>query len=86
MTPVESLHNLGPQSVSWLREAGVETLADLESLGAIGAFQSVWALGYRPTVVFAYALQGALINCHWNQLPVAMRDELKEAVAAIRSD
>ena len=39
--PIESLPNLGPKSSLWLRDAGITTIADLERLGPVAAYQLV---------------------------------------------
>ena len=39
--PIESLRNLGPKSGQWLREAGINTIAELERLGPVVAFRLV---------------------------------------------
>lgn len=34
---IESLRNLGPKSSQWLRDAGINTIAELDRLGAVAA-------------------------------------------------
>ena len=36
-TLIESLRNLGPKSSEWLRDAGINTITELEQLGVVGA-------------------------------------------------
>src|SRR5436189_5976815 len=33
--PIDNLPNLGPTSVSWLRDAGIRTIKDLEQFGPV---------------------------------------------------
>lgn len=39
--PIESLPNIGPRSSQWLRDAGITTIAELQQLGAVTAWQRV---------------------------------------------
>jgi len=39
--PIESLQNLGSKSSRWLRDAGITTIADLEQIGSVAAYQLV---------------------------------------------
>mgnify|MGYP001144595704 CR=1 FL=1 len=79
-----TMKNIGPRTAEWLREIGVQTRADLERLGAVEAYWLIQSLGYNTTAVLLYALQGALLNVHWNELPAEMKDELKEAAEGYR--
>ncbi len=72
---LESLKNLGPVSSRQLRAVGIETVEQLETVGPVQAFQVVADLFPSETsVTFLYAVQGALLDVPWNQLP----DEVKE--------
>jgi DNA transformation protein and related proteins len=82
MTGTEKLLNVGPKSAAWLRQVGVRTHADLESLGSVGVFMKVKRAGFRPSLNLLYALEGALLGCHWQQLPPDRRGELLLAVDA----
>lgn len=76
---LRDLRNIGPQTERWLHEAGIHTPNELEALGAMEAWRRVRALRPDASLVGLYAVQGALINCHWNELPEEMRDELRAA-------
>ena len=82
------LRNIGPKSAAWLRQVGLRTQEDLESVGAVEAFIRVKRAGFRPSLNLLYALEGALLDCHWQQLPEARRGELLvayDAAAALDS-
>ena len=70
------LRNIGPKSAAWLRQVGLRTLDDLASAGAVGAYMKVRRAGFKPSLNLLYALEGALLDCHWQQLPEARRGEL----------
>jgi hypothetical protein len=80
-TPVEKVRNLGPKSAALLREVGIRTYAELANVGAIEAFRRARAFApHRVSLNLLYALEGALTNTHWNQLPEPVREELRAAV------
>lgn len=70
------LRNLGPVSAGWLRGAGIHSRADLESLGAVRAYQRVKDSGVNPGLNLLYALAGALSDTHWAKLPRSERARL----------
>ena len=70
------LRNIGPKSAAWLRQVGLRTQEDLVAVGSVEAFLRVKRAGFRPSLNLLYALEGALLDCHWQQLPEARRSEL----------
>lgn len=78
----EKLRNIGPKSAAWLRQVGLRTRADLEAAGALDAFMRVKRAGFKPSLNLLYALEGALLDCHWQEVPEARRNELVQAAEA----
>lgn len=76
--PVARLHNIGPKSAAWLRAVGIETRAELERAGSVGAYRKVLAAGFEPTLNLLYALEGALLELRWDRLPEAVRENLRQ--------
>lgn len=74
------LKNLGPVSAGWLNAIGIYTKAELAALGAVAAYRRLKAAGYPVSLNLVYAIQGALMDLHWTDLPAALRDELRQAV------
>jgi hypothetical protein len=70
------LRNIGPKSAAWLRQVGLRTREDLEAVGAIDAFMRVKRAGFKPSLNLLYALEGALLDCHWQDVPESRRSEL----------
>lgn len=70
------LRNIGPKSAAWLRQVGLRTQEDLAAVGSVEAFLRVKRAGFRPSLNLLYALEGALLDCHWQQLPEVRRSEL----------
>ena len=78
----DKMMNVGPKSAAWLRQVGIRSREELVSHGAVGAFVKIKRAGFRPSLNLLYALEGALLECHWQQLPEARRGELLIAVDA----
>ncbi len=73
------LRNIGPKSAAWLRQTGIRTQADLEAVGALAAYVRVKRAGFKPSLNLLYALEGAILGCHWQEIPDARREELVAA-------
>jgi len=77
MSPAK-LRNIGPKSAAWLRQVGLRSREDLQAAGAVGAFVKVRRAGFKPSLNLLYALEGALLDCHWQELSEAQRAALVE--------
>ncbi|RJG10477.1 competence protein TfoX [Pseudomonas cavernicola] len=80
---LQHLKNLGKTSAQWLHAVGIHSVTDLRRLGAVGAYRAVQARGFRASKVLLYAIEGALLNVHWNELPPAHKAELNGQLDAI---
>jgi DNA transformation protein and related proteins len=80
-TPLK-LRNIGPKSAAWLRQVGLRTEEDLRAIGALEAFVKVKRAGFKPSLNLLYALEGALLDCHWQDIPAERRSELLLAADA----
>ncbi len=81
MTPIHKALNIGPKSAQWLEAVGIQTEADLEALGAVEAYRRVKAaFPGRVSLNLLWALQGALLDLPWNELPQAMKDKLMKEI------
>lgn len=71
---------LGPKSRQWLASTGIHSLEDLEALGALEAWRRAKVAHPREVSLnLLYALQGLLLGCAWNELPPAVREDLKKS-------
>ncbi len=77
------LTNLGPISAGWLSAVGVHTLDDLAVLGGVEAYRILKGHGYPATLNLVYAIEGALRQRDWRDLPLALKRELRAAVADV---
>ncbi len=83
MSEPGSLRNIGPKSAAWLRQVGLHSAEDVVAAGAVEAFVRIRRAGFRPSLNLLYALEGALRDCHWHDVPDARRRQLvAEAEAA----
>lgn len=63
------LKNLGKTSSQWLHAVGIHSESDLRRMGSVDAYRAVKARGFRASKVLLYAIEGALLDIHWNELP-----------------
>ena len=84
MNATGKLRNIGPKSAAWLRQVGLHSLQALQEAGAVGAYMKVRRAGFKPSLNLLYALEGALRDCHWQEVPEVRRQALvADAEAAI---
>lgn len=83
-TPLAELPNLGEVSATWLSRTGINTLADLQSLGSVRAYLMVQALGVKPSLNLLYALEAALHGSHWLEVKREQKTALLSQLAAIK--
>jgi DNA transformation protein and related proteins len=73
------MKNIGKVTAGWLNEVGIHSLEDLQEIGSVEAYRRVKAQRPRETtIVLLYALEGALLDCHWNALPADVKASLRE--------
>lgn len=83
MTPVHRLKNIGPQMTQWLARIGIHGEDDIAALGVIEVYRRLKAANPdRASLNALWALQGALLGLHWNDLPPGMKDALKRQLRA----
>jgi DNA transformation protein and related proteins len=72
----EKIRNIGPKSMAWLRQTGIRSLAELQAVGSLAAFVRIKRAGFKPSLNMLYALEGAILGCHWQEIPADRRSEL----------
>lgn len=70
------LKNLGAASVNILRAIGIHTYEDLQKIGPVEAYRRIQARNISVSKVILYAMQGALMDIHWNELSSEMKQQL----------
>lgn len=77
MASLVSLRNIGPKSAQWLKAVGILTAEDLYEVGAAEAYRRTKAAHPdKVSLNMLYALQGALLDLPWNELPPEMKEAL----------
>ncbi len=74
------MRNLGPKSSQWLAAMGIHTLDDLRETGVINAYNLVRKHGYNATLNLLWALQGAVTDIHWKDVPESIKRQLKQSL------
>lgn len=82
MSDLAALPNLGAVSAGWLRAVGIESVEELERVGAVTAYLRVKEAFPRCTLNLLYALNGALVGVRWDLLPPSVRAELRAEAEA----
>lgn len=75
--------NIGPTSARWLAAVGIRSVADIKKITPIGVYRLLKAQGYRVSANLVYALHGAVLDCHWTNIPPALKREARQAIAAL---
>lgn len=78
-----ALKNLGKTSAQWLHAVGIHSASDLRRAGAVQAYCAVKNRGFRASKVLLYAIEGALQDLHWSQLPCERKEILNSQVTAL---
>ena len=76
MSTTVKIRNVGPKSAAWLRQVGIKTDDEVKAIGALEAFMKVKRAGFKPSLNLLYALEGAVVDCHWTALTVERKNEL----------
>ncbi len=61
--------------------AGITTPEELDHVGSVQAYQRVLEAGGHPTLNLLWALEGALLDLDWRELP---EDRKRELMAALQ--
>ena len=73
---LEELKNLGPATCGWLHAAGIDSAEALARIGAVEAWWRLQEAGFGPSRIALWALQGALLDIDWREIPAAMKSSL----------
>ena len=76
--PLESLLNLGPQSGQWLRDAGINSIAELERLGPVVACRLVKQHQPKASLNLLWAMAAGLEGKDWRELTEATKSQLRK--------
>ena len=79
MASLISLRNIGSKSAQYLKAVGIQTAEDLSEIGAVeGYHRTKAAFPDKVSLNMLYALQGALLDVPWNELPPDLAVKLRQ--------
>jgi hypothetical protein len=84
----KQLRNVGPKLAAKLVEADIDSPQKLRKLGAKRAFKKMYARGdsYGDyNAAYLYALEGAIRDCDWLEIPEETKLEYKEYAQSLQS-
>ena len=64
-----------------MRRLGIQrdrtrTQAELEAVGSLAAYVRIKRAGFKPSLNMLYAMEGAILGCHWQEISAERRSEL----------
>jgi len=75
---VGSMRNLGPKSVQWLGEIGINDAEDLRQAGAVGAYVRLrFVTGRKISLNLLHAMEAAIRDIDWRDLSPEDKARLK---------
>jgi len=75
---MECLRNIGPKSAALLRAAGIDSVENLREIGAVAAYRRLkFVEPRRVSLNMLWALQGALTDRDWRDIPPAEKARLQ---------
>ena len=80
MTELTSLQNIGKTMEQKLNSVGITTAEELKAIGSKGAFAKLkrkYPNEKSMCLVHLYALEGAITDTNYNQLPEKTKENLK---------
>lgn len=90
MTPetlAKSLRNIGPTMAKKLINAGIDSPEKLRATGAEKAYIAIWKSGGfcgKFNALYLYALEGAILNIDWLEIPKKRKEEFKAFTENLR--
>lgn len=70
------LKNIGAASVNILQAVGINSYSELQEIGPVKAYLRIKKRDIHVSKVMLYALQGALLDTHWNDLEPSLKQQL----------
>lgn len=83
----KELMNIGPVMAKKLINIGIDSPAKLKKLGAKKTFLKLYEKGQfcsKYHAAYLYALEGAIRNCDWRDIPKSVKKEYKQYTADLR--
>jgi len=84
----KELRNIGPVMAKKLVNAGIDSPVKLREIGAKKAFLALHKKGQfcgKYNAAYLYALEGAIRDRDWREIPESLKNEYKEYAAKLRN-
>lgn len=84
---LQKLKNIGPACAQKLVQAGITTEKKLKEIGAKEALVQMFLNNNDVGMLhpcFCYALEGAITNISWNQIPEERKEDFKQFVRDLK--
>lgn len=84
---LKKIRNIGPKMAEKLYNAGIYSLDDMKRYGTEDAYIKVdESGGFCGThhAAYMYAIEAAIIDCAWQDVPESRKEELKEFAKRLR--
>jgi len=76
MDDLAKLKNIGEKTAIWLHEIDVHSAEDIETLGVVEVYRRLKAERPEVSLVALWALQGAMMNISFTQIPPEIKHSL----------
>tara|TARA_Y100001934_G_scaffold241360_1_gene296342 strand:+ start:148 stop:435 length:288 start_codon:yes stop_codon:yes gene_type:complete len=86
---IQELRNIGPAVATKLVNAGIDTPSKLRKIGAKEAFLRILRSGGfcgKLHVAYLYALEGAILDCPWQDIPEEKKIEYKRLMQQLKKE
>lgn len=70
----------GPVGTKWLESIGIDSMEQLGKIGSVEAYHKIKERHPGANIVMLYALEAALWDLPWNELPSDLKEQLKASI------
>ena len=70
------MKNIGGKSGHWLKQIGIESVADIQQRGIANIYVELKLQGHNVSKNMMWALWGAVNEAHWQEIPSSEKERL----------
>lgn len=85
----KTLKNIGPVMAQRLIDSGINSREELIEMGALNAYLAMYSKGDKygdHNAAYMIALEGAIQDCNWQELPEASKQTLRAAAQSLQKN
>lgn len=83
MDDLQTLPNMGKETIRRLKEVGINSASELKAVGSEQAYLRLRAIDPGACLSLLCGLEGAVQGVRWHQLPSERKEELKHFIKMI---